>query len=374
MGNFLEMQANGQSNIFEIDTYLTGLWSKAKSSKELWRCALDAAVLRTEFRHEGLGIHAIYVLLSLLRSVCFVQISGGMTVEETAPIKELIRREIVNESFEIVDWFASLQGDKRTSELVSSGGDILEFSARTLLLMELVALGIFCVKNSDQRKDEFLLRAADFLTHCMTFKATQRPLSDNYAASVLNVAIAAQTIGVSSEKWLFGVAKWVADCHENGSIGLAKYGASVNEELWRTVAAGVENDAIARNGLSSLSVAVLDAACLLKLKNLYEDAHHDFRSVEVLPYRVLPLKSPDEFSRKEMDGVQLVMKDDYWDDWRLTKGWQNSDSHLLADRELVFDHVDETWIPPALSVIMRDRWWLLSLGKFAGVAGNASAE
>lgn len=360
IGKFLSSQFAGEANVFEVSSFADTLWSDSRTLQELWRCALEAAVLRTEFQRNGLGIHSTFILLALLRSVSVAEMSNKEG-EGFVLIREIIRNELLRDSSELLEWFASLAPENRDGALISIGSDIVEFSTRTLLLMEIVALGTLSARGTAFNTKEFFPRAKDFLQHCMQFGATQKPISDNYAVSILNIAVAARILDINLESWLRGVSTWVEKCYEHDGLGLARFGSTPREELWYTVGAAIENDQVVRNNLSALAVAVLDATCLLGLEGAYRENRQRFVSTKLIPCRTLPIKSPADLDVNDSSGSHLVMKNDFWEAWEVREGWQNSDSHLSANVQTFFDEAGESWVLPALSTVLRDRYWLRAL-------------
>jgi hypothetical protein len=111
----------------------------------------------------------------------------------------------------------------------------------------------------------------------------------------------------------------------------------------------------------------LDVCSIIGNVRLYNDAHNEFLAVELIPARIVPIETPKEYI-PNAGGCLSTLTNDYAETWLGKDGWKNSTCHNEADQPRPFDLSANSWVGLALSILIRDRWWLHSLRILATTA------
>jgi hypothetical protein len=362
LGGFIDQAAEGDQTLIDVER-LSERWCNGETAGDFWRAALEACLLRDELGRRGLRLHAARVVLGLVRAWCLATDSGSLVGDDAREMESLLRSACVATGDEIVEWFAGVTPEERTASLLgSSTGEFAEFSPRLSSLLELVGLAVFAAPD---RSDEEDRRSRDFFDACLAIPASHKPLSDEFAVSVLTTALAAHRVGLNVGPWLEKVTVWVGDQHGDEGLGLGEARGGREDALWRTVALPVNHEGVSRRRESTVAAAVLDACSLLGLKSTYEDASHDFAAVEAIPYRNVPVEYPVEL-KVGVGGIATATAGEYSETWLGEEGWRNATLHARTDWPRPFDEEGHHWVGVALGLLLRDRWWLHSLRRCIG--------
>lgn len=356
IGKFIEDVSDG-AGLEQIEQR-TQAWCNGVQSKEnLWTRAVELAFLWSFLRKRNLRLHATQLTLCLLRASVCAEFEQKLTQQDSLEFIDFVIKALHGDAKEVLDWFAALPVQHRRESLVRvNGTELVEFSVRTLLILQLISI---CVINRSFSGEEAKI-AKDLLETCLEIPAVAKPISDSFAPAVMAIAAAAASLELKVEPWLRRIAIWICDSYEDASPGLAPAGSDVQEEIWRTCGAPIEYASYPRLSKSMLASAVLDLCSLFSFVDLYNDAAADFRTTDVIASRMIPETAPGEFFTGSKSCF-LPGNNDYFDSWQGKEGWVNSSSHLKAYEQRFFNDGARDWIGVALGVLLRDRWWLHSV-------------
>lgn len=325
-----------------------------------WRATLEYAVVRTELERNGLHFHAFRLLLGLVRCLSYeVSSSGSMPDANQVTLLGLLRNAIAAEAAPVLEWTqATGEMDFKSSLVCNTPGMIVMAGVRMALFSEMVSLALL---SGEYRDKEFVRQGRQFFEKALCLGATARPISDDYSVSVMSTAVAAAALDLDPSRMLLGSARWVAESYDGDDpVGLASARSNPEEELWRVMAPFVANPHVVARRETTLGAAVLDACSMLGLKGCYEDSHHAMTRNDLLtPRKLLPSTEAAQYSTG-LRGCSIVLGGEYPPKWQGRDGWMNGDSHALADSSRWFDECGFPWIGVALSMLLRDRWWIHS--------------
>lgn len=356
IASFLKNVSSGAGfGYIELNTqaWATG----ASNADELWTRGVELGFLWSFLRNANLRLHASQLTLCLLRAVMQVESEGKLAADDVSTLVHFVKEAIHADAKEFLAWFATVPEDQRVRGLIRiTGTELVEFSCRTLLILQTISLSVV----SGSLSLEEAATARELIELCLGIEAIGKPISDNFAPAVMVIATAARVLGVDVQPWVKRIAKWVSSSYADESPGLALAGSGEEEEIWRTCGAPIDNGQYPRISNSMLAAAVLDLCSMLSFVDLYNDAIADFNALGINPVRKIPDKFPDElFSNQQ--ACYVPPHRDYSASWLGEEGWINSGAQKRDGGTRSFNDGARDWIGLALSLVLRDRWWLHSV-------------
>ena len=234
----------------------TQAWAtSASNAEDLWTRAVELGFLWSFLRSENLRLHASQLTLCLLRAVMRMDFEGKLAAEDISSLVHFVREAIYDDAKEFLNWFATVPNDQRVRALIRiTGTELVEFSCRTLLILQPISLSILNYSLSSEEA----ATARELLELCLSIEAIGKPISDNFAPAVVVIATAARILGIDVQPWLTRIAIWVCSSYADDLPGLALAGSNEEEEIWRTCGAPIDNGKYQRVSNSMLASVVLD--------------------------------------------------------------------------------------------------------------------
>lgn len=355
IASFVNEICNGAGMNF-IERQTEDWHASISTGKALWAKATEVSVLGSFLRKQKLRLHSIQLVYSLIRTAMVLEYENVVPKQDTAEVINFACDIIYDETAEFLSWFKSVPIKRRAYSLLHvSPSELVEFPVRTISILQFVSVSVIA-KRLDSEQASI---ARVFFQTALAIDALAKPISDNYAPSVLAIAVAARILGVDCQNWISNIACWICDSSEN-EPGLASAGSNEYEELWRTCGAQIENDNFKPNISSTLAAAALVACSLLDLTQLYDVIFEDFSKVGVLPRLKIPISPPDEFFTARQ--ACLVPSDrDYFERYKEKKAISNLPASYDIESKRLFDLDQRFWIGVSLGLLCRDRWWISSL-------------
>lgn len=327
-GHLLWEATAGDNTPSAVEPY-TRRWLRRLTEEDLWRSTLEYSVVRDEFDRLNLGFHAFRLLLGLCRSVCAGETSGQLSAQARNQLLYCLRREVETRTTTFLEWHEQASVQKDPFFLMNGlGAEIVEVSVRAFSVLEMVALYIAsCVNLTSEQSNS----CRTLVRRIMSVGALQRPISDDYASSVVSIAASAAAVGIDASPWLMGIVEWVCQSYSVGGLGLAPARSSASDELWRTLGRAVDNSRIKPRRESAIAAAVLDAASITGNRDLYNAAVIAFLGVpDLVPQRAIPLDANGQFELGSSAWAR-VLGGEYPRNWVGTNGWKNGQPHDVAD-------------------------------------------
>jgi hypothetical protein len=327
------------------------------NAEGLWARGVELGFLWAFLRGKNLRLHASQLTLCLLRAVMSAEDEQRVSAYDASALVHFVKDALCADSKEFLVWFSTLPNDQRIRALIRfTGTELVEFSCRTLLILQTISLSI--INGSLSLKETTVAR--ELMELCLGIEAIGKPISDNFAPTIIVIATAAKILGIDVQPWLKRIAIWVCNSHADDSPGLALSGSNEQEEIWRTCGAPIDNALYPKISNSMLAAAILDLCSIFSFADLYNDVMADLNTLRINPIRKIPDKYSDElFSNKQ--ACYVPPHQDYSISWLGDEGWINSGAHRKADSIRPFNDGERDWIGLALSLVLRDRWWLHSV-------------
>lgn len=327
------------------------------NAEELWTRAVEVGILWSFLRQSNLRLHATQLTLCLLRAAIYAEADQKISQEESFEFCDFALKALYDDAKEFLDWFAAVPSEERSIALVRiTGTELVEFNVRMTLILQTISLAVLNQSLSEEENTS----AKELLELCLGIEAIRKPISDNYAPSVMAIMLAAVTLKIDVAPYLRALAQWICESYSDGNPGLAIAGSPPEEEIWRTCGAPIDMKEYPAQLHSMLAAVVLDLCSILSLPDIYNDANADFRTVGINPVRKIPEKLPDELLTGKQ-ACHLPPHHDYKESWEGEEGWINAGAHKRADEPRFFIDGNRDWVALAISLVLRDRWWLRSL-------------
>lgn len=340
LGNLLEQSRGGFLSLARLEAF-----SQRWLSMGTPQATLEYYLAREFLVRDGLTLHAFQLFLGWIRKLAYESASKETFLLE---MEDLVRAEMRWYAQPILEWFESVSPEMRQHALVDyTLMEIATCGSRLLLMMEIVALDLLMNPEAKQGP-----QARRFFEHCLSLGTVQRPLSDQYAGSVLAIALASVRLGVDSRGWLKNMVKWIGDCYEQG-WGLAAVEEEPLEEMMRVLAPSTLKGTLKKRTSSLLASAVLECLQLTGYENLLKDSALDFWDLKIAAGHLHPDKWPQEMLRDGRGTVQRL-------DNLQALGEGLKPSFQADEHERPFDRAGHSWISVALMLLLRDRWWSYS--------------
>lgn len=188
--------------------------------------------------------------------------------EYEAEIKKLLIEIIINAT-EIFN----LNSISEELNKVDGFFDIFYYPERCLELSELLAIGIILGEGSLEEK----------FSICIKEKGCYRPLSDNYAVTIVFVALALIKSNLIEElrKYVNNCSVWLCDRYEE--LGIAPIGSNKELEYSQLLSEYLEGYTYYKNSYSLIATILLDICFIIKDSNLFGKIGNEFRAVEISP-------------------------------------------------------------------------------------------
>ncbi|MCA9806263.1 MAG: hypothetical protein KC777_30050, partial [Cyanobacteria bacterium HKST-UBA02] len=355
-GGFLKDILSGAG--FSYIEQQTQSWATdSASSEDLWTRAVEVGILWSFLRQSDLRLHATHLTLCLLRAAIYAEAAKKISKDESFDFCSFVIKALYDDTKELLDWFAAVPSDERIIALVRvSGTELVEFNVRMTLILQTISLAVLNQSLSEVERAV----AKELFELCLRVEALRKPISDNYATSVITIITAAVSLNIDVGPYLRALAQWICESYSDGNPGLASAGSMPKEEIWRTCGAPIDMKDYQPTLNSMLAAVVLDLCSILYLPDLYNDANSDFRALGIFPVRKIPANLPDELLIGKM-ACHVPPHHDYEESWRGEEGWINAGAHRRADEPRFFIDGRRNWVAPAISLVLRDRWWLKSL-------------
>ena len=345
LGNLIEQSRGGFLSLARLEAF-SQRWLGMDTSQ----ANLEYYLAREFLVRDGLTLHAFQLFLGWIRKLFY---EGACRESFSLEMEELVRAEMRWYARPILDWFESVSPEMRTHALVDyTLMEIANCGSRLLLMMEMVALDL--LMNPESRQGP---QARRFFEHCLSLGTVQKPLSDQYAGSVLAIALASLRLGVETRGWLTNMVKWIGDCYEQG-WGLAAVEEEPLEEMMRVLAPSTLKGTLKKRTSSLLASAVLECLQLNEFDDLLRDSALDFWDLKIAAGHLHPDKWPQEMLR---DGRGTVLRLDNLQ--ALGEGLKPS--LPAGEHERPFDREGRSWVAVALMLLLRDRWWSYSHRRLA---------
>ncbi|MGE0494220.1 MAG: hypothetical protein AB7S38_33725 [Vulcanimicrobiota bacterium] len=366
LGNLLSRCSSGETGLSELEVF-SREWL-GDGSNNIWLSTLEYSLMRDHLIRRQLYLHAIRLFYGLVRAVVAQQ-EHGLDSGDTELMFALLKQELSHLARPVVQWWTGVSPEMRKYAVCDlSCLEVVTAGSRLLYMAEVLALSTLC--NGLWTADERAV-IGEFLNYLLGLPTVSRPISDDFAPTVLVVALASHELGITGiEPWLEAVVDWIRTAYDDDGLGLSAVRASATDLMWRSIGASVEYHGIEKSSHSVLAAAILDSCSLLGFRSLYDAAVREFDAADVVPLRMVPVRSPEELQVGIAEGCVSSSFSDYSKTWRGEDGWMNARLHSeYAPRR--FDELGHHWVGCALSLLLRDRWWLHSMRAY-GVVSEAS--
>jgi hypothetical protein len=257
-------------SFFDIETY-SKYWLELDWSSPLNRLQVFfesyffSKLLFDKARHYESSL----VLASLVR----VLIKNGVYPEH----KEIIR-EYLDEI--VLSHFDKASSDYKTTHpyLLDNEGVFAIFYHPLSCLHTLELLSLYILTSAKGNRDlvAFFLRMIDEQKGCY------RILSDNYAVTIVFVALTLLKLSEIDRlrKFLTNVCVWL--CDRQGEVGIAAIGSSLQDEIEQLLSENLKGLSDHNNAGGFAACACLDMAHIMRDKKVFEDIANDFRASETI--------------------------------------------------------------------------------------------
>ena len=328
--------------------------------------AVSALIIASKLRRAGRLDLACFTALSLVRAAAY---RTHVDLTLTPLLDESVRAFAAYGA----DLWASCSTDLLDPDNLLDVGEFASFVAypvrcvRTLELLSLYALLLRQQDKSDPDLEEFIAQFA------MSQPGASRPVSDNYAVSLIPIGLILRLQGSSLlTSWATRVVSWVADYYDAKAkgTGLAPIDSSETMEVDYLAGFALESVEVPHNRTSLVASAVLDLAALSEDGDLFDAAHNEFLAVDAYPEIVETEDNADQYLR---DGATVMksVNDAYQEAWQPDDGWKVAPHHHRAPDTYRIAADGNYWAQLATSAVLRDRWFLGAMRHFvADAPGN----
>ncbi|MCW9708047.1 restriction endonuclease [Fodinibius salsisoli] len=229
----------------------------------------------------------------------------------------------------------------------STKGGIFKIFYYPILCHEYLELLSFCYLFSSS--DELKENAFQLILKLLDEKGAFRPISDNYAITIVLVSLCLYKADKKEElkRYLNNVTVWLANRYKE--IGISSLGSTREEEFEQLLSEYLEGYSYSKLATSFTANAVLDISYKIGDQKLYEDIANDLKAVELIPefYHILnqdALYTYDDPSilTSNDDKFKLAYEDDYT---KMIKH-ERANSSVELDQNVLF-----------LIFLLRDRYF-----------------
>jgi hypothetical protein len=314
---------------------------------------LEARLFADAARTSDQPYLALQALLAALRSVAYeIQRAGSMNAmlgnllrAATADVLEQART--VSETYIKRAEAAGCLSD-------AAGGAGLYVVYPVLCSHVMDGLVLQCVLGEEKEARDCASALAELIA---TEPGCAHPISDRYAVSIAWAARTLRTYGHmrGARALVKESALWLVDRYWDGGAGLAPCDASEREEIVQLLGDPFSGLNVIRDGGSLLACVLLDAACLLQDREVYDGLRKDMLAADIVPryYQVADTEGQFEYAAADIVRYPNVEFAETMPSFEsLAHG-----NHLKGEPLPRLADVLGEGVYVAASLLMRDRWF-----------------
>ncbi len=350
-----------QLNFTILEKY-SRAWIRAAWNTPNLRDSLEAAVIASHCRRSNRIDLACYIALMLLRST-FATIHGQKPVPETAAVAlATAKAQLRHYGLEL---WSRCEGNFLEPDAIlwtdGSGFPFVTYPIRCMRMLELLGM-VGLLEREIDPDNQVSSKVAVYLERFIEVNVGTTHLpSDRWAVSFVppTLLLAASGKMAAVEHLLIASTKWIADCYDEGSFGLAHVHAAPAEETAYFLGSPFDFIELRDRSESLAASTILDLACVLELEELYNTARNEFLAVDI----VLPvIETGDDQSQYCLHSGSHTYEPNmpYEEHWKPIEGWRNAPHHDRGVDVRYPESIGTAWDQLAMSCVLRDRFFVKS--------------
>jgi len=359
-----------QLNFTVLEKYSRS-WIRTAWNTPNLRDSLEAAVIASHCRRSNRLDLACYMALMLLRST-LATIHGQSPLPETALVavttaKAQFRR------YALELWTRCLGKFLEPDEILWADGapfPFISYPVRCMTILELLGMLGLLELELDPNNQMFHCVAAYLERFIEANVGTSHIPSDRWAVSIASSSLLLAVSGkiAAINALMTASIKWIADCYDEGSFGLAHAHATPAEETAYLLGSPFDGIPLNERRESVAASTILDLASVFEMGNLYDTARNEFLAVDI----VLPVVEADDDQSQyclHTGNHRYEPNMPYAEYWQFVNGWRSAPHHSRGVAIYYTESVGTPWDQLAMSCVLRDRFfpksWRRLLGKSA---------
>ncbi|HUO13449.1 MAG TPA: hypothetical protein VMX38_00560 [Verrucomicrobiae bacterium] len=334
------------------------------------RDSLEAAVIANHCRRQNRVDLASWTGLLLLRST-LATVHGQTPLPDAAGVA-LSSARAMFENYASQLW-ASCQGKFLNPDEMIIGDNnpaaYVTYPVRCMTIIEI--LGLLGWLHADVRGDDAKAhQIADYICGFVGANiGTAHPVSDRWGISLVPTVLLLSKFGNKQvlSSLVRETTKWIADCYEEGSLGLAGPHSIPKDEIEYLLGPPFEHLSIPRRPDSFTAAIVLDLTSVLEDPELFDLARNEFLAVNI----VLPVVEVGDDQGQyclHAGGCHLEPNMPFEEYWRPVDGWKSSPHHRRGVETFYPERVGPEWDQLAISCVLRDRYFVKGWRRLLGLA------
>ena len=350
-----------QLNFTVLERYSRS-WIRTAWNTQNLRDSLEAAVIASHCRRSNRLDLACYIALMLLRSTL-------ATIHSLRPAPETAIVSVATAKAQFrhygLDLWSECEGRFLEPDAIlwSDGSPLpfVSYPVRCMQVLELLGMLGLLERDIDPN-NQISPKVAAYLEQFIEANVGTTHLpSDRWAVSLVppTLLIAASAKTATAQSFLTVSTKWIADCYDEGSFGLAHAHATPAEEAAYFLGSPFDFIELRERSESLAASTILDLACVLELEELYNTARNEFLAVDI----VLPvIETDDDQGQYCLHAGSYTFEPNmpYEEYWKPTEGWRNSPHHSRGVEVLYPESIGSSWDQLAMSCVLRDRFFVKS--------------
>ena len=169
----------------------------------------------------------------------------------------------------------------------------------------------------------------------------------------------------SWKSFITASTKWIADCYDEGSFGLAHAHATPAEETAYFLGSPFDFIELKERKESLAASTILDLTSVLELGDLYDTVRNEFLAVDI----VLPVIEADDDQSQyclHTGSHSYEPNMPYEEYWKPVDGWRNAPHHGRGVDVYYTESIGTSWDQLAMSCVLTDRFFVKSWRRLLG--------
>jgi hypothetical protein len=326
------------------------------------RDSLEAAVIAGHCRRSNRLDLACYIALMLMRSTL-------ATIHSQRPVPETAEVAIATSKVQFRHYARELWDEcegkfLEPDEILRVDGSpfpFVSYPVRCMRILELLGMLGLLEQEIDQN-NQVPRKIAEYMERFIEANVGTTHLpSDRWAVSIVAASLLLAACGKIAvvQSFLTANTKWIADCYDEGSFGLAHTHATPAEETAYFLGSPFDYIELRERKESFAASTILDLTSVLELKDLYDTARNEFLAVDI----VLPVIETDDDQSQyclHTGSHRFEPNMPYEEYWKPVMGWKNAPHHGRGVDIYYTEVVGTSWDQLAISCVLRDRFFVKS--------------
>ncbi len=272
------------------------------TSKNILAATLEANILIKNCKKNGFIYEAIYLHLSILRTILFEMARGLASKDFLTNLFSQAKKNLLSEYRVLYQelskaWY---ENEKSFAAISQGTSNIITYLVSCSRLLEAAGLLYFLEEDPKEQID-----ILDFISEFIVEEpGCGKALSDNYAVSIIfpTIALIKNQKDEEAIELIQRATIWLCDQKEEGS-GIAPFGANPKDEVFQLLGHPFSFIELQKHSGNFFATVILDLAIFVGNKQLYDDVFNDFQAVGIIPQYWLV---PDTKSLYCIDGEDII--------------------------------------------------------------------